>query len=126
MKLETEHILIGMVILILIFYTMSNKEGYRPNTFCGNCHTNYSKEECMNCPNCGYCEDDQGVGTCLPGDPASPYFNDKCMKWKQRDTDNILAMNDGRNPYNCGYVYPYETRVRKHQRFATGGPWMIK
>lgn len=119
MELETGHIIMFVVILLLIFYGVTRTEGYRPNTFCSNCH-NLTRKECENCPNCGYCVDDQGNGTCVSGDPASPYYYDKCMAWKHRDKDAILAANNGVNPYDCDYERPYDARVRTHRKFATG------
>jgi hypothetical protein len=117
MEFTTKHIIIVAIVLLLIYYLLSRNEGFAPTTFCSNCQS-LSEEQCTDCPNCGYCTDDAGNGKCFQGDPAGAYFHDKCMQWKHRDKERILSEQHGHNPYNCGYLYPYDKRVRLHQQFA--------
>ena len=62
MKVELEHIVIGIVIIVLMFWLTSNRENYDPG-FCGNCHS-LSLEECSGCPNCGVSVNDRGEKIC--------------------------------------------------------------
>lgn len=117
MEFTTEHIIIGVIVLFLIYYFFSRSEGFGPTSFCSNCHS-LTKEQCLDCPNCGYGTDDGGVESCTKGDPASSYFNDKYMKWQHRDKERILKENHRRNPYNCGYEFPVDKRVRLMREYA--------
>jgi hypothetical protein len=115
--METEYIVIAVVLLVLFFCWQSKNEGY--DSFCGNCN-DLTPEQCANCPNCGVCKSDSGCKKCMQGDDAGAYYHDKCVDWEYMGkTPNKQCRNYTKNsPYNCGYFYPYNKRVILHQKFS--------
>jgi hypothetical protein len=116
--METEHIIVIVVLVVLFCFLKSRNEGY--DSFCGNCH-DLTLEQCANCKNCGVCTESNGCKKCVQGDEAGAYFKDKCVDWEYMGkTPNKKCHNYTRDsPYNCGYFYPYNKRTILHQKFAT-------
>jgi len=119
MKVELEHIVIGIVIIVLLCWLSSTRENYDPG-FCGNCHS-LSEEACEDCPNCGISVNDRGDRSCKQGDPASPYYSDEAVDWVHmgKTPSNNCWNFEADSPYNCGYKFPYNKRVIQHQHWAT-------
>lgn len=116
--------IIVIVIVAIIFYrhviyTENFTQESDTYNFCPNCQSNTPKEQCMSCSNCGWCEDDQGQGTCIRGDPSSPFFTDKCLLWQHRDKLELEKENNGKNPFDRGYEFSYGDRVLQHRTYAT-------
>ncbi len=112
--------IVGIAILVVLFLCQFKMEGYN-ETFCGNCKS-LTTEQCENCENCGVCETRFGKKQCVQGDSAGPYFTDKCSKWNYmgRSINKHNCRNTNcKDPYNCGYLYPYNDRAHFMQKYAS-------
>lgn len=75
-------IIAATVILILIFCS-KRFEGYndQTGTLCVDCYRR-TPNQCLQCFNCGICEDEWGNRKCIGGDYNSgPYNKEKCHKF---------------------------------------------
>jgi len=106
-NLEIEHIVIIVLLMAILYVFLYKKESFHGGNNC----IGLSKDECVNNSECGYCVDDTGAGTCMAGNPASPYFSDRCLNWTQKNPEL-------KKEHNCGNFYPYDTRTRQHQKYA--------
>lgn len=103
------YLIIFIVIFVIIyknvktekFNTFYGKFPYAyPKTYCSSCG-NLNIHECGKCVNCGYCVNNEGIGSCEAGDNNGPYFAENCSYWFPDGNDILLPQVPVLfNPYN--------------------------
>lgn len=88
------HIFLVLIVLYIIkssglFNNVQNNkvEGFdgKVGWHCRSC-SNKTINQCMQCYNCGFCLDNEGKASCVPGDVHGPYDKKKfCHMWYHSD-----------------------------------------
>lgn len=111
--METLFFILVILTILYIFAVASGPciEGM-DNTYGGHCRScdNKSFGQCMNCSNCGFCVDKDGVGKCVSGDMFGPWDKSKCVNYYHNDPywRNVWTSNTRVYPAtdltgNCSY-----------------------
>ena len=63
-------------------------------TLCLSC-SDKTVNQCMDCFNCGFCEDQFGNSKCIAGDHKGPYNFEDCAKWYYNDPFSYMIKKNG-------------------------------
>ena len=93
-------ILICCILICVYGSKAMNKESFNNQTgkFCTTC-SDKNINDCQDCFNCGYCQDESGQGKCIGIDREGPMNNERCDKLSRGDDwYKMVEMNNNYKP----------------------------
>jgi hypothetical protein len=114
-----------IVLVIILFVLLSSNYQNTENFMCNSCD-HLSKDECLQCSNCGYYKTAYGEEKCANGTRTLPYFKNSVIQWEHKDANKTGVFQDIMgikfNIYNDEFQFPYGQRVSLHKQNMALGP----